>query len=86
MEELYKEFGHRIEFLGINLGDKGKIEEYVRNNHISFPNAFDDGNKVTSAFGAMIETNILIDRSGVIVYRERGLQEDIAKHLRKVLK
>ena len=34
----------------------------------------------------MIETNILIDRNGVIIYRERGLQEDIAKNLRKVLK
>ena len=85
MEELYKEFGDRIEFLGINLGDKAIIGEYVKNNHISFPNAYDDGDKVTSAFGAKIETNILIDRNGVIIYRERGLQDDIAKNLRKVL-
>ena len=85
MEELYKEFGDRIEFLGINLGYKGMIGDYVKNNHISFPNAYDDGDKVTSAFGAMIETNILIDRSGVITYRERGLQEDIVKYLKNVL-
>ena len=85
MEELYKEFGDRIEFLGINLGYSAKIGEFVNNNHISFPVAYDDGDKVTSAFGAMIETNILIDRSGVITYRERGLKEDIAEYLRKVL-
>ncbi len=85
MEELYKEFGDRIEFIGINLGFKGKIGDFVRSNHISFPVAFDEGDKVSSAFGAMIETNILIDRSGIVTYRERGLQEDIAKHLRKVL-
>ena len=85
MEELYKEFGDRIDFLGINLGYRGKIEEFVNNNRISFPVAYDDGDKITAAFGALIETNILIDRSGVITYRERGLQEDIAEYLRKVL-
>jgi peroxiredoxin len=85
VERLYKEFGDRIEFLGVNLGIKGKIADFVRNNHISFPVAYDEGNKVSSAFGALIETNILIDRKGVITYRERGVQEDIAAQLKKVL-
>lgn len=85
MERLYKEFGDRIEFLGVNLGIKGKIADYVRDNRISFPVAYDEGDKVSSAFGALIETNILIDRKGVIRYRERGVQEDITKQLRKVL-
>lgn len=85
MEKLYKEFGDRIEFIGVNLGIKGQIADFVKNNHISFPIAYDEGNKVSSAFGALIETNILVDRRGIITYRERGLQEDIAKHLRKVL-
>jgi peroxiredoxin len=85
VEKLYKEFGGKIEFIGVNLGIKGQIGDFVRKNHITFPVGYDEGNKVSSAFGALIETNILIDRKGVIVYRERGVQEDIAKQLRKAL-
>ena len=85
MEKLYKEFGGRIEFIGVNLGIKGRIGDYIKNNHITFPVAYDEGDKVSSAFSALIETNILIDKKGVITYRERGVQEDIAKHLRNVL-
>ncbi len=85
MEELYKEFGGRIEFIGINLGIKGKIGDFVKNNHITFPVAYDEGDKVSKAFGARIETNILIDRKGVITYMERGIREDLHKYLRKVL-
>ena len=85
MDELYKEYGGRIDFIGINLGIKGQIGDFVKKKRISFPIAYDEGNKVSSAFGALIETNILIDSKGVITYRERGVQEDIAKHLRKVL-
>ena len=85
MEELYKEFGGRIEFIGINLGIKGNIGDFVKNNHITFPVGYDEGDKISKAFGAWIETNILIDRKGVITYKERGLQEDLRKYLRKAL-
>ncbi len=85
MEELYKEFGGRIEFIGINLGYKANIGDYVRKNHLTFPVAFDDRDKVSKAFGASIETNILIDKKGVITYKDRGVQEDLKKHLKKVL-
>jgi len=85
VEELYKEFGGRIEFIGINLGFKGKIGDFIRDNHISFPVAYDEGDKISKAFGARIETSILIDRKGVVTYQERGIQEDLHKYLRKVL-
>ncbi len=85
MEKLYKEYGDRIDFIGINLGIKGQIGDFLKKHNITFPVAFDEGNKVSSAFGALIETNILIDRKGVITYRERGVQEDIVKHLKKAL-
>ena len=85
MEELYKEFGGRIEFIGINLGIKREVGDYVKNNHITFPVAYDEGDKVSKSFGAWIETNILIDRKGAIAYKERGIQEDLSKSLRKVL-
>jgi peroxiredoxin len=85
VEELYKEFGGRIEFIGINLGIKGKIGDFVKHNHITFPVAYDEGDKVSKAFGARIETNVLIDRKGVITYLGRGVQEDLRKYLRKAL-
>jgi peroxiredoxin len=85
VEELYKEYGDRIEFIGINLGFKRKIGDFIRDNHITFPVAYDEGDKVSKAFGARIETNVLIDRKGVITYMERGIQEDLHKYLRKAL-
>ncbi len=85
MEELYKEFGGKVEFVGINLGYKAKIGDYVKDNHLTFPVAYDEGDKISKAFGAWIETNILIDRKGVITYRERGIQGDLRKYLRKVV-
>ncbi len=85
MEKLYKEFGGKIDFIGVNLGIKSQIADFVKSKDITFPVAYDEGDKVSKAFGALIETNVLIDRKGVIIYRERGVQEDLAKHLRKVL-
>lgn len=84
VEKLYKEFGGRIEFLGINLGIRKDIDKFVGDKHISFPVAFDEGDKIAKSFGAQIQTNILIDKQGVIVYKDRGFQEDIGKHLQKL--
>ncbi len=85
MEELYKEFGSRVEFIGINLGYRDKIADFVAKNRLTFPMAYDGGDKVSKAFGARIETNVLIDRKGVITYTDRGIHEDLHKYLRKVL-
>jgi hypothetical protein len=57
----------------------------VKSSRISFPVSYDDGNKISAAFGAQIQTNILINRRGVIAYKERGFREDMDKYLRKLL-
>jgi len=41
VEEMYKEYGGRIEFIGVNLGIKEKIGDFVKNNLITFPVAYD---------------------------------------------
>lgn len=85
MEKLYEEFGERIEFIGINLGVRGDMDEFMKKNHLQFPIFYDEGNKISSLFGAKVETNILIDKRGVITYDERGFREDVREYLRKLL-
>lgn len=85
VEKLYKEFGENIEFIGINLGFKEKIAEFVKKYHITLPIAYDEGDRIATAFGAKIQTNILIDKKGVIIYDERGFQDAIRKHMEKLL-
>lgn len=68
MEKQYREFGDRVEFLGISIGTEEKIPEYVEENGITMPVAYDEGREVTSAFGARIPTFMLVDRQGEIIY------------------
>jgi peroxiredoxin len=85
VEELYKEFGDRIEFIGVNLGEKADIEDYVKKYGLTFPVFYDEGSKITSRFDAKIETHILINKNGVITYKERGFSEATGSLLRKLL-
>ncbi len=57
----------------------------MKKSHIRFPVFFDEGSKVSLAFGAQIQTTVLIDKEGVIRYIERGFPEDIEKRLKKLL-
>ena len=84
MEKLYKEFGNRVEFIGINMGFKNSIKEFVKDYGLTFPVVYDEGNKLAAAFGAKIETNIFIDRKGLVKFKERGFPDDIEKYLKKL--
>lgn len=81
MEKLYRRFGTDIEFLAVNLSFKSDIEKFVKKYGLTFPVAYDEGSKVASLFNAKIETNILIDRNGVITFEEREFPTDIEKRL-----
>ncbi|MBI4689800.1 MAG: TlpA family protein disulfide reductase [Nitrospirae bacterium] len=84
MEKLYKEFKDRIEFIGINKGDKEKIEGFIKKYDLSFPVAHDLNEKVLTAFKARIPTYVLIDTNGKIRYKEPDLPE--SKHLDELIK
>jgi hypothetical protein len=84
-ESLHGDF-RGVEFIGVNLGIKDDIDRLVKSMNISFPIVYDEGNRIAEAFGAEIQTNILIDKKGTIVYKERGFEEDIAKYLKKLSK
>ena len=85
MEKLYKEFGDRIEFIGINVGTEKDLQSFIEKYHLTFPVSYDRGNKIASLFEAKIETNILIDRKGVITYKEKGFWDDMNEYLRKLI-
>jgi peroxiredoxin len=83
VEKLYREFGDKIEFIGINQDDKKKIEDFVKKFELSFPIARDAEKNIASAFNARIPTHILIDRQGTIRYVEPSAPE--IKDLEKIL-
>jgi peroxiredoxin len=85
VEKLHKKFGERIEIIGINLGIKKEIEGFLKKRHITFPIAYDKDNVVASAFDAKVDTHILIDRKGVIRFKERGFPEDMDKEIEKLI-
>ncbi|MBI5639666.1 MAG: redoxin domain-containing protein [Nitrospirae bacterium] len=68
MEKLYKEFGGRVEFIGMNQGDKEKIGPFRKKYGLSFPNAHDDNRKILSAFKARVPTHVLIGIHGTVQY------------------
>ncbi len=85
IERLYRKYGDSVEFIGVNLGVKNEIDRFVESTHIGFPIVYDEGDKIAKAFGAQVQTNILINRSGIIVYDERAFREDMDDYLIKLM-
>lgn len=86
MEEQYGRFGDRVAFIAVCLGIKRRMADYVRENGVTLPVAFDEGNKVASAFGARVPTFVLVDRGGRIIYRGATSPEDLQRYLPGLLK
>ncbi len=86
IEKLYKKYSGSVEFIGVSLGVKDKIDDFVESNHLRFPIVYDEDNKIAKAFDAQIQTNILIDKHGTIVYKEREFLENMEEYLKKVTK
>lgn len=88
-KNLHKQLGNKIEFIGINVGINEKAEtvkEYVKKNTLNFTVIFDKEQKIIKAFGVMgTPTHIIIDRKGVIRYRDSKLPEDLGKHMEELL-
>lgn len=83
---MYRRFGDRVEFIGINLGFREKISEYMKENNLNFPVAYDEGEKILSSFGAKIPMFMLVDVNGRIRYRGAEPPEDVKKSLQELLR
>jgi len=86
VEETYKNFGDRIEFIGINLGFREEISEYMKKNNLTFSVAYDKDEKILSSFGARIPTFILIDTTGRIRYKDSDPPKNVENSLEELLK
>lgn len=52
---------------------------------MNFPNIFDSDGRIIRAFGVMgTPTHIVIDRKGVIRYRDAVMPEDLEGHLKEL--
>ena len=85
MEKLYKKFGDRIQFIGVNLGIEKDLGEFIEKYHLTFPISYDRKKSLASLFKAGIETNILIDKKGTITLKEKGVPDDLEQYLRKLI-
>ncbi|MDA8432456.1 MAG: TlpA disulfide reductase family protein [Nitrospiraceae bacterium] len=84
VEDLYERYGSSVEFIGINLGIKKDLAQFVKNKKIPFPVVYDAGNKIADSFHAQVQTNIVIDKSGTIIFKSRDFQEEIGRLLKKL--
>jgi thiol-disulfide isomerase/thioredoxin len=76
MSQRYKDRG--LVVVGMNTSDEaGMAESWVKANHISFPIAYDDGNRAARAFGVdSLPTLVVISKSGKIAAIRQGVTSD----------
>ena len=85
METLYKDLGDKIQFIGINQGDKEEdMGKFIKEHKLSFPVVYDKDKKIASSFSARMPSQILIDIRGVIIYKEPETPRDIKKYMEKL--
>jgi hypothetical protein len=81
VEEQYRRFGGRVAFLAVCLGIRRSMADYVRENGVTLPVAFDEGEEAASAFGARVPTFVLVDSEGRITYKAATVPEDLGRYL-----
>lgn len=81
VEELYKQSGDKIEFIGVNIAvneNLQRIRRFIKETNLSFKNIYDKDHKVTKLFKVMqTPTNIIIDRNGVIKYKGKNVPDTV---------
>lgn len=84
IKKIYRSFHDRMAILAINVSINDSVEKarrYVKKYDLPYAVAFDEGAKVTRAYGVMgTPTQFVIDRNGVIRYRDAATPRDLAEH------
>ncbi len=85
LNALHEKHGSDIELLAVNVtvnDSLRRVKHYQKKYKLTYPLAFDEGRKVSKAYGIVgTPTLIIIDINGVIRYRAAETPEDIEKHL-----
>ena len=89
MERLYKRLGGKLEFIGINVGinerEKG-VREYVKEKNLTFTIIYDENKKIIKSFSVLgTPTYIVIDKKGIVRYRDAKSPDDLEDHMKELL-
>lgn len=88
-KDRHKKLRDKVEFIGINVGINEKIDgvrQHVKSHEINFQIIFDKDRKIINAFNVMgTPTHIVIDRKGIIRYKDAEVPDDLEKHMRDFL-
>lgn len=90
LNELYKKFSVMgMEFLAVGVGindSEARVKRFAMKNNLSYPVAFDAGGKITKEFGIFgTPTVLVIDREGIIRYRDSNLPADLEDHFASLM-
>ena len=74
IEDLYKTYGDRMQFLAINVGvndNLDSVKAYVEQRDLKLPVVFDEDSEISVSFWVnMTPLDILVDKNGTIVYKD----------------
>jgi len=72
-KDINKRFGKKLQVIGISLTDVKAAKEFKSRHGLTFPVLVDEQGSLAKVFGIQtIPTNILLDKSRKIIYREEG--------------
>lgn len=87
VEELYKKYGNKIDFYGVNSDDdKEHIVSFAKENNLTFPMLADTSRTAQTTYAvSSIPQMYIVDASGKIVYVENGYDPDALDALPSIL-
>jgi peroxiredoxin len=90
INQMAADFGPKgLAVLAVNVGvndSAAKAMAYRDKYDLDYPVAFDAGSKVTRAFGvAGTPTILIMDKNGIVRYRDTAVPEDLTQHFAKLL-
>ncbi len=91
LKEIYSSFEPKgMEFLAINVGvndSLARVKRYTEKYKITYPVAFEGGNRVTKLFGVQgTPTIIIVDKQGIVRYRSASVPDDLDEHFQELIK
>ncbi len=96
INQLVEEFGSKggkgrgMEFLGVNVGvndSEKKVRRYAKKYAMDYPIYFDKDSSLTKRFKVSgTPTIIIVDKSGIVRYRDVSPPEDLENHLEDLSK
>jgi peroxiredoxin len=91
LNEIFSSFEPKgMEFLAINVGvndSLARVKRYIKKYKITYPVAFEGGNRVTKLFGVQgTPTIIIVDRQGIVRYRSPSVPDDLDEHFQELIK